>query len=71
VLKLSNEEMLLLGFAQARLLAPSGHDLFVEVDPEWFLQPLRDGLGSDSLARLMTEGAARSQDLAIVEKRNI
>jgi tetratricopeptide (TPR) repeat protein len=54
----------LLGFAEPRLSANALHP---DVDPEWFLQPLREHFGVSTLAELMAEGAAWSQDRAIEE----
>jgi predicted ATPase/DNA-binding SARP family transcriptional activator len=42
-------------------------DFWIEVDPEWFIQPLRDHFGNDRLAQLMAEGAAWSEDQAVEE----
>jgi predicted ATPase/DNA-binding CsgD family transcriptional regulator len=58
----------LLGFAEPRLSATALH---ADVDPEWFLQPLREHFGVSTLAELMAEGAAWSQDRAIEEASTV
>lgn len=58
----------LLGFAQPRL---SANALHVDVDPEWFLRPLREHFGVSTLAELMAEGAAWSQDRALEEASTV
>lgn len=58
----------LVGFAEARFqeqTLPRG--MYVEVEPEWFLGPLRDRFGEAGLAELMAEGAAWSEHQAIEE----
>lgn len=58
----------LLGYAEARFaLQKISRDMWVEVDPEWFMQPLRDLFGDARLAELMAEGAAWSEDHAVEE----
>jgi predicted ATPase/DNA-binding CsgD family transcriptional regulator len=58
----------LLGYAQARFseqgIPPDAH---VEVDPEWFLEPLHDHFGEPRLSELMAEGAAWSEEFALGE----
>jgi predicted ATPase/DNA-binding CsgD family transcriptional regulator len=58
----------LLGYAEARFpTQASPRDTWVEVDPERFIQPLRDRFGDERLADLMAEGAAWSEDHAVEE----
>jgi predicted ATPase/DNA-binding CsgD family transcriptional regulator len=49
-----------LRFSQQRILP----NTLVDVDPEWFLNPLREHLGEDRLAQLMAEGAQWSEEHA-------
>ncbi len=58
----------LLGYAEPRLSANALHP---DVDPEWFLQPLREHFGASTLAELMADGAAWSQDRAIDEASTV
>lgn len=53
----------LVGFAEARTSAQLVGT--VNVDPEWFLAPLREHFGNTPLTELMAEGAAWSEDRAI------
>lgn len=55
----------LLGFADVNLR--NRQEMLVDVDPDWFLKPLRDQLGEQHLAELMAEGAAWSHERAIEE----
>jgi predicted ATPase/DNA-binding CsgD family transcriptional regulator len=56
----------LLGWAEARFpLQAIPRDAIVDVDPQWFILPLRDHFGDVRLAGLMAEGAAWSEDQAI------
>ncbi|MBV8344572.1 MAG: hypothetical protein JO190_06220, partial [Candidatus Eremiobacteraeota bacterium] len=52
----------LLGYADPRL---SQGDFMLDVDRDWFLQPLRAHFGDTVLAQLMAEGAAWTQARAI------
>jgi tetratricopeptide (TPR) repeat protein len=62
----------LLGFAEARFAEQTlPRDAFVEVEPEWFLGPLRDHFGEEVLRELMAAGAAWSEDRAIEEALKI
>jgi tetratricopeptide (TPR) repeat protein len=56
----------LLGYAEARFPElPIPPDMNVDVDPEWFIRPLRIHFGDTRLAQLMAEGAAWSEDQAV------
>jgi len=58
----------LLGYAEARFRElPIPRNAYVEIDPDWFLNPLRDHFDDTRLAQLMAEGAAWSEDQAIEE----
>ncbi len=58
----------LLGFAEARFGEQTiRRNVWVEVEPEWFLGPLRDQFGEARLAELMADGAAWSEDRAAEE----
>ena len=58
----------LLGFAEASFRVQTfPRDTYVEVDPEWFIGPLRSHFSDGRLAELMAEGAAWSEDRAIEE----
>jgi tetratricopeptide (TPR) repeat protein len=58
----------LLGYAEKRFRQQTiPRDFWVEVNPEWFLQPLRERFGENASAELMAEGAAWSEDRAIEE----
>jgi predicted ATPase/DNA-binding SARP family transcriptional activator len=62
----------LLGYAEARFPAQTiARDQWVEVDPQWFIQPLRDHFGVARLAELMAEGVAWSEDHAVEEALRI
>jgi hypothetical protein len=58
----------LLGYVKPRL---SGQDYVVDVDPEWFLQPLREHFGEHALAELMVEGALWPEGRAIEEASKV
>jgi predicted ATPase/DNA-binding CsgD family transcriptional regulator len=58
----------LLGFAEPRLSATALH---ADVDPEWFLRPLREHFGVSRLSELMAEGATWPEDRAIEEASTI
>ena len=45
--------------------------MYVEVEPEWFIGPLRDHFGEDRLLELMADGAAWSEGQAIDEALKI
>ncbi len=69
---LHDEAARLLGFAEERFSTQAvSRDAFVEVDPEWFLEPLRVHFGEAKLAKLMSEGAAWSEDRAVEEALKI
>ena len=58
----------LLGYAEAKFRElPIPRNAYVEIDPDWFLNPLRDHFGDVRLAELMAEGAAWSEDQVIEE----
>jgi tetratricopeptide (TPR) repeat protein len=58
----------LLGYAEKRFSEQSHpRNALVDVDPEWFIQPLRSHFAEAELFGLMTEGAAWSEDRAIQE----
>ena len=62
----------LVGFAEARFKKqtfPRG--MYVEVEPEWFIGPLRDHFGEERLAELMADGEAWSEGQAIDEALKI
>lgn len=62
----------LLGFAEAGFQRRGlARDFWVEVEPEWFIRPLRDHFGETKLAELMAEGASWSEDRAIEEALEI
>ncbi len=62
----------LLGYANARIaqqrIPPNA---YVDVDPEWFLGPLRERFGEQRLVQLMSEGAAWSEERAVDEARRV
>ena len=58
----------LLGYAEARFQAQKiPRDMWVEVDPEWFKQPLLEHFDGSRMEKLMAEGAAWSEERAIEE----
>jgi predicted ATPase/DNA-binding SARP family transcriptional activator len=58
----------LLGYAEARFpVQRIPRDMWVEADPEWFKQPLREHLDDPCLEELMAEGAGWSEDQAVEE----
>jgi predicted ATPase/DNA-binding SARP family transcriptional activator len=60
----------ILGFVRPRL-STAVAKMLVDVDPQWFVAPIRDRLGDDSLTRLMAEGAGWPEDQAIREASTI
>jgi tetratricopeptide (TPR) repeat protein len=69
---LYNQGARLLGFAEARFAEQTiRRNVWVEVEPECFIEPLRDHFGEERLAELMAEGAAWSQNRAIDEALKI
>jgi tetratricopeptide (TPR) repeat protein len=62
----------LLGYAHARFteqrIPPNA---YVDVDPEWFLGPLRERLGERRLMELMSDGAAWSEERAVDEASHV
>jgi predicted ATPase/DNA-binding SARP family transcriptional activator len=62
----------LLGYAELRFREqPLVRDAFVDVDPDLFIQPLRDHFGEGRLAELVAEGERWSEDQAIEEALKI
>lgn len=55
----------LLGYAKVNLT--DRREMVVDVDPGWFIAPLREHLGDRRLAQLMAEGQAWSRERAIEE----
>ena len=56
----------LLGFADVKL-KDHRHNMLVDVDPNWFIEPLRERLGEQRLTDLMAEGSVWSEDQAVEE----
>jgi predicted ATPase/DNA-binding SARP family transcriptional activator len=62
----------LIGFAEAKFPEQTlPRDMYVDVEPEWFLGPLRDRFGEARLAELMADGAAWLEGRAIEEALNV
>jgi hypothetical protein len=63
----------LLGYAEMRFANQSYYprNTLVEVDPEWFIGPLRPHFGEGELARLMADGASWTEDRAIQEALSV
>lgn len=62
----------LLGYAHARFTEQRiPANAYVDVDPEWFLRPLRERFGEEPLSKFMAEGAAWSEDRALGEAAHL
>jgi predicted ATPase/DNA-binding SARP family transcriptional activator len=62
----------LLGYAEKRFREqPFPRNAFVDVDPDFFMRPLRDRFGERRLAELMVDGERWSEDQAIDEALKI